>query len=988
MNQANLPLQDFQLDLESLNIIEFDDFEVDDLCADLETISDGDGTIGVRLFAPTEGNWPTHALPLVVFSAPPQVSSTTHVLSTYDDILEPIAQAGIVVLLVQRVDGIGTEEDPVQHATDGILCGLRWLTTDDSVQAQGWPGADEALVGCEITLGGHAEGAEAAYRISTEANTTYAEALDVYGTGFRPNGLLLVAPTFEGTDPPDERLNVPMLVLAGSRDTVVAGQPVALYDNTPNELPGSLIDAVVAHANHALWWVHGASHFEFGGHTTETTTRGRTIGADILDRFVRFAMAHDETQRPYVYGDVFAEPLADPTFWEGLPPWDDDDFSGGVDCTLLSPPCDTIGCAEFDDACVQQPAIRTMYTTTARSPIALFEDDPPIDASIDISATVESASASLSGTNIPSPHDTTVLSAAWEDAGTLAVYANGASMLDMTHLSLRTGSRTSVTDDMGTCVSGSLGHMDLEVEFRDTMIADGDPGPQLPIRPIVMQDYPAEDPCEGLGVMQTVRVSLADVCPVSPAEPEIGDALAELRLHFPDLGAAVGAAAIDTVELVQEPGAPTFGSACGDESGAWICETTGTLDVVETACDTEPISGACPGLNVVTNPVDHPHVDLGNGFDGWLVYTMPGVVEDPQDPTVGELAYINSLCVRACEQEYASDPFVAANCDASGAFETPVLARVGEPTDRPFLRIPQQNRDGSGLWPATSLSCDLADDCCEAFDESVCPAAPARVTVNETQLERGQEWVVSIEGAMHAASSYAPAWVAADLEGTIGFSECTAGNGDAPCPFYVGSMDFALVEPLAIELTCNSVPQEHELTELEIRLVQPAIGMQEEDGPDVGFPPGGLVLEGSGVVDSIPFHVVRAIEQPVYLEVSDSWPRIQGVGGFLLEFQVPCNGEIADVTVWWGFDGADAPDGPPTAAPDLPATISCPGTLDLDASCTDPDGDIGSERWVVDGVLIDDGITSIPFTTGHELTLITRDLRGATSTATESVTCQ
>jgi hypothetical protein len=132
---------------------------------------------------------------------------------------------------------------------------------------------------------------------------------------------------------------------------------------------------------------------------------------------------------------------------------------------------------------------------------------------------------------------------------------------------------------------------------------------------------------------------------------------------------------------------------------------------------------------------------------------------------------------------------------------------------------------------------------------------------------------------------------------------------------------------------------------------------------------------------------MRPIEQPVYLEVNDSWPRIQGVGGFLIELEVPCNGAIADVTLWWGFQAADALGSPPSASVAVASSVPCPSSVDLEGSCTDPNGDIVSERWIVDGVLIEGSTTSIPFTAGHTLTLITRDSRGAASTDSRSVSC-
>lgn len=72
----------------------------------------------------------------------------------------------------------------------------------------------------------------------------------------------------------------------------------------------------------------------------------------------------------------------------------------------------------------------------------------------------------------------------------------------------------------------------------------------------------------------------------------------------------------------------------------------------------------------------------------------------------------------------------------------------------------------------------------------------------------------------------------------------------------------------------------------------------------------------------------------------------------------------------------------------MPSTVSCPDTIDLDYTAFDYDDDIESVRWLVDGVLMASSVTTLDFTTGHELTAIVRDERGATHTDTETVTCQ
>lgn len=53
-----------------------------------------------------------------------------------------------------------------------------------------------------------------------------------------------------------------------------------------------------------------------------------------------------------------------------------------------------------------------------------------------------------------------------------------------------------------------------------------------------------------------------------------------------------------------------------------------------------------------------------------------------------------------------------------------------------------------------------------------------------------------------------------------------------------------------------------------------------------------------------------------------------------------------------------------------------------------PANDIAKGRRLVDGVLMDEGVPEFEFTTGHTLTAIVRDERGATKTATKELTCQ
>src|SRR5690606_34099231 len=96
------------------------------------------------------------------------------------------------------------------------------------------------------------------------------------------------------------------------------------------------------------------------------------------------------------------------------------------------------------------------------------------------------------------------------------------------------------------------------------------------------------------------------------------------------------------------------------------------------------------------------------------------------------------------------------------------------------------------------------------------------------------------------------------------------------------------------------------------------------------FPPGGLVLEADGVVDEVPFSSRRPIEEPVFLDAADGLLWFQGLHGFKVDFQVPCNGLLADVDVWWQLEDDEVLEGPPSLGiGHLPSTIACPDDLPL-----------------------------------------------------------
>ncbi|MBL4683450.1 MAG: hypothetical protein JKY37_02580 [Nannocystaceae bacterium] len=330
-----------------------------------------------------------------------------------------------------------------------------------------------------------------------------------------------------------------------------------------------------------------------------------------------------------------------------------------------------------------------------------------------------------------------------------------------------------------------------------------------------------------------------------------------------------------------------------------------------------------------------------------------------------------------------------ANCEGA-PFDEPTLRSTDSLA--PLVAIPPAYLDGSGLFTGESLDHDLRNDACEAFAEDLCSARLQRPSPAGEPLHLGEQWLVNIAGQMQADSSYAPAIAAADIAGTLGYSRCEGGSGSGPCPMYLGSMHVELLEPLEIELTCGGVAQAHELSSLTIDLVQPAFGISETGSVWSGnaFPPGGLVIAAQGVVDEVPFSMQRPIERPVSFIAEDGFVSLLGTGGFKVDFAVPCNGEFADLDVWWGLADDGVIEGPPTLSIDqLPQAIACPGELALTLTWSaDPDGDYESLRWIVDGVLLEETWPTIAFTEPHEVKAVLRDSRGATATATKTIVCQ
>jgi hypothetical protein len=556
-----------------------------------------------------------------------------------------------------------------------------------------------------------------------------------------------------------------------------------------------------------------------------------------------------------------------------------------------------------------------------------------------------------------------------------------------THLSFRIGNV--LTDDDASC-DEPLDEMTLSVELRDNNMLADELGPTITVTPIIdpqsqlVTNAQGATACRAAQFMHTVRIPLQDFCSDDQTPLSI-DYLTEIVFHFED-DDQTHVAMIDSLEFTHDPflpGHPPNLGECPRVSASWDCVATNDLTVTETSCTTEPVSGACPALSQTTNSVPLPTVPNGiNPYSGWIAHTPAGWISDPEDPTQADLDLVLERCIEACELEWSNDPDIVATCSATDAFDTPTLRH--SPALGSEHRIPDDARDGSGLFTGQSLGCDLHRDCCTEFDEDVCPAKPFRPTAVDLPSGRGEAVLVNVGTSASKATFITPAAsVSMPLVGEAGYSRCRDGG---TCPFYVGSLAVSGASSVNVVDTCpDSSAFSVTVTDFDLELLQPAFGIADSGSNDKAFPAGALHLQGMITVDGLSFTIRAVNEQPVYLTASGS--------GFFaadldIEFDVPCGAGTMPVTLQIDLRHDGTPVGrPPTIGVTTASTFSCPTTMTLTSTAADPDSDLVGVRWYVDDVLLAPSVTTIPMTGPHTLRAVARDARGAATTATQSVAC-
>jgi hypothetical protein len=348
------------------------------------------------------------------------------------------------------------------------------------------------------------------------------------------------------------------------------------------------------------------------------------------------------------------------------------------------------------------------------------------------------------------------------------------------------------------------------------------------------------------------------------------------------------------------------------------------------------------------------------------------------------VAHVVGLCQQACTREWQNEPGVVATCTAATAFLTPTTRTPTGPSTQDTLI--DAYAQAQGVFTGPALTCALDDTCCTAFDESVCAATRDRPTVAATPLGRGEAHRVSWNTASSNVKliTNQGTWTRA-LSGSGGFSPCRDGNATAPCPFYLGSMVASTSSAASPTALCSDGSTATlSVSGISIALAQPAVGVAQQGTTARGFPAGGLVLAVTATVGGQSYTYRGPTAKKVVGIQNAAALSFSNLDSTLV---VPCGTGTTTLTARVTLASTAATGAPPTATITVPSQVTCGVPRALTATTSDPNNDIVSTRWLVDGVLLASSVSSVVFTGSRELSVRVRDARGATTTAKKVVSC-
>ena len=203
----------------------------------------------------------------------------------------------------------------------------------------------------------------------------------------------------------------------------------------------------------------------------------------------------------------------------------------------------------------------------------------------------------------------------------------------------------------------------------------------------------------------------------------------------------------------------------------------------------------------------------------------------------------------------------------------------------------------------------------------------------------------------------------------------------------LGQLKSARPRPPTISVNCPDGSQRSEtLSSLVAGLTQPAFGIDAQGNALKGFPVRGLSLSASVSIGGNAYDARGVPDVNAIMTASASSFSLTNAP---VQFMVDCGQHTAPVDLTFDIvSTGTALDGPPTITIDIPSEVTCPSTVSLDSTTSDPDNDVDRVRWYIDDKLMAPSTTSITMTDDHVFRAVVFDSRGAATTAESSVTCR
>ena len=977
-----------------------------------ETIHPDDEHFEVVVYRPADGvgDWPAPGLPVVAFIPGNnqflfEAGGGDEPVDLYRALIDPIVREGFVVIGVQPLGDIETSPKRERQ----LACALIWARD----AANGWDQADDDRIGSALALMGHSRGGAASLLLTNDFPGL--QSLPIFAMqSFAPCTTVAIAPRWApavgtpglgGDLATDVVLTaeraVPYFVLQGAIDEDTIGQGISAYDAiVPEDGIVAGDDDTLSPVDKVMAWVYDVSHTEWGGDFPPPDPQDRrgVVLETFVPRFLRWQITKrdpDEARNAFTLltdpaatqadFDSSLPDLANPDLWADAEPF----YS-----QLGRPPI----YADLSEGVSDPGSLRLVVDTLARDAAVLCGDGLPADflspSTIGADVVVEGMDpaqvcrgpAKELTADDPNTdfgrHESQAVRVSWgaADPGGALRWNVAADVSQYTHVDLRVGQVVEELAAPDLCGPVDDEPVELTVELEtQTGTATASAGTSLQQHAQLGALGGVIPVCSASQFMHTVRIPMSSFC----GQPGIAlDSLEAVTLRFPDLPTA-HRVLVDSIEFTRDPQDPD-GTACGSLAAAWRCAVSDSFTANEVSCASEP-RPACAPSDIVVSAVEPPHVvaDDGTQFDGWIVHTPAGWIADPSSPSESEVDAIARRCVEACDLEWAGNSAIVAGCGEAGAFESPTL--LGVPSLGARIAVADEDADGSGIFPGQALDCDVRSSCCEVFDEELCAAAPLRPTPATAVLGRGEEFRAHIGGLLSRLSISTPSTTTSRrVEGTAGYSLCPL-DADEPCPFYLGSLDLSLVNPIAVEESCaDGSTFSATLDALDLGMLQPAFGIDSESSHHAALPVGSLFAQAQFTAAGFPFTVRAVNEEPV--EVVASGLGI-AAGDIEVGFMVPCGSGTMEVHASFSAVTTHVVERPPVVVPFIPSSVQCGTTVPLLALAFDPDGDLASVRWLAGDVLLAAGTTSLQITQDHDLRVVVRDERGATRTKTRSITC-